>query len=199
MAQDLIIDVENIGRLKARFGPALQSMSREIINGMNAAINRTINEVGTFASKLARAEYTAKGNKPVQKKKKRARGGHGSIKFSGIPGHSLYHFKPSRLVPARLGREDEGVSTQIRRGGVRRVQRVPGYSKPFVMRKRQGGYGLFVRREGGHKKDVMFLLGPSTIQAIIKHDNAETIQDVGSERFLHHVQDELNKILSGMK
>ena len=198
MAQDLVIDVENMGRLKAMFGPMLQNMSRDAINGMNTAINRTINEIGTLASKMARAEYTAKGNRPIQKKKKRARGGHGSIKFSGIPGHSLYHFKPSRLLPARLGREDAGVSTQIKRGGGRKVQRVPGYGKPFVMRKKQGGYGLFARREGGRKKDVLFLLGPSLIQAIIKRDNSEAIQDVGSEKFLRNVQDELNKVLSGI-
>ena len=198
MVQDLVIDVENIGRLKAMFGPMLQNMSRDVINGMNSAINRTINEIGTLASKMARAEYTAKGNRPVQKKKKRARGGHGSIKFSGIPGHSLYHFKPSRLVPQKMGRGDEGVSTQIRRGGSRKIQRVSGYSKPFVMRKKQGGYGLFARREGSHRKDVMFLLGPSLIQAIIKRDNSETLQEVGSEHFLRNVQDELNRILSGV-
>lgn len=196
---DIEIDVVDVNsRLKQAFGVNfMQNLNKETIKAFNTGINATIADIISTANMISKEAYTAR-SKKYQTKRKRATRMIGGVRFSGKPGYGLYHFKPQ---PKKITtpRPSGGVTTQIRRGGSRSAQRIPGYTAPFVAGKRQGGYALFARRKGGKRKDIMYLLGPSTIQAITRGSTREILKEQGEREFLNNVAKSLNDMLAGVK
>lgn len=193
---DFIIDCRNFEKeIRRSFGKNFgQKMDKETVKAINKGINLTISDVVKAASQISKEAYTARAGK-YKAKRKTARQMVGEVKFSGRRGHGLFHFKPQ---PRRIThpRPVGGVTTQIKRGGSRYAQQIPGFTPPFIARKRQGGYALFARRKGGSRKDLLYLLGPSTIQAIIRKDSRKELEAVGQEEFLENVLRTMNDMLA---
>lgn len=186
---------ENI--LLNSFGRRLrEGLDRDTINAVNKAVNKTIVDIISTADRISKEAYTAR-SKKYKTKKKKARQMSGAVRFSGNRGFGLYHFRPSPKKPTHP-RPVGGVTTQIKRGGTRTAQMIPGFTPPFVARKRQGGYALFVRKRGGRRKDIMYLLGPSRIQAVTRRETREILQEQGEREFLQNVVNEMNEMLAGV-
>lgn len=118
------------------------------------------------AASIARDTYTARKARLFDRIEADYAGG--KLTLHGAFGLSLYHFKPSHAKPGE--RPAGGVTSQVKRKGPRYAHRDPRFSHgaPFVMAKRQGGYGIFVRRTGGKLpgwKGVHMLFGPSPMCA----------------------------------
>ena len=174
------------------------------------ALNKSLSQGRKIAAMEARKAYTA----PVKKlfdnvKITRARASslYGELLLTGTRGVSLFNFKPS--VRDASTRPRGGVSSQVRRKGSRYVHSDPDFmphSKPFVMRKAQGGFGIFVRKKGSsfnEKRDdgstdwnkVKMLFGASPIQALQRKDVQEKVAEAIEEAFEPTLQEEIDRML----
>ena len=71
---------------------------------------------------------------------------------------------------------------------------MPGRSKSFIIRKPQGGYGVFVR----YGQQLEMLYGPSPVQALQTADAQELVVARAEEVFPERLQHEVDVILSGI-
>ena len=165
------------------------------------ALNRAVSAARAEANRIARRAYTAPAAKLFDNIFiRRARPGRleGVLEISGTPGVSRIHFlaTPDRPLPPSQ-RPREGISVQIRRDGPRQIARSHrGGSKSFVIRKPQGGYGIFVR----HGRELEMLYGPSPVQALQRGEDQERIMARAEAVFpprLHHEIDHLLASLGG--
>lgn len=149
------------------------------------------------AASIARDTYTAR--KATLFDRIEADYAGGKLTLHGTFGLSLYHFKPSQAKPGKG--PAGGVTSQVKRKGPRYAHRDPRFSHgaPFVMAKRQGGYGIFVRRTGGKLpgwKGVHMLFGPSPIQALMRADKQALVAERATETFREKIEREIDKLLA---
>ena len=163
------------------------------------ALNRAVSAARTEAGRIARRAYTAPADKLFDAIFIRsARPGklQSTLEISGRPGVSLIHFlaTPDHPLPPSQ-RPADGISVQILRGGPRYAARSHrGGSKSFVIRKPQGGYGIFVR----HGRELEMLLGPSPVQALQRQESQERIMARAEEVFSPRLRHEIDHLLAGL-
>lgn len=187
---------------------AIQDMEEvlSVIGGKNAGkaiantLNQSLAQGRKQAAREARKAYTA----PIKKlfdniSIQRARGNslEGELKLMGSKGVSLIHFKAQPNVPQPpSARPAAGVTAQIRRDESRKARfSKRGGSKSFIMKKKQGGFGVFVRH-GKAKNDLEMLLGPSPIQALQRRDIQENIEKVIGETFGNRLPLAIDRLLA---
>lgn len=203
MSKEITVTIPNLEDAVARCHAALSVLGKDSGLALSRAVNRSLEAVRTEAAKIARSAYTARQSKLFDTIFLRRAGRQhpeGTLIFSGKKGVSLIHFMPRPSMPQK--RPTSGVSTKIFRNGARRVREVPGYTKPFIMRKRQGGYGIFVRSMDGSFRDwggMQMLLGPSPIQALGRADSREKLAEKAQEVFLPRLEHEIGALLSGVR
>lgn len=160
------------------------------------ALNQSLAQGRKEAARLARRAYTA----PIKKlfdnvKIQRARGSslQGELDLFGSRGVSLIHFKAQPDVPA-YPRPKEGVTAQIKRTGARKPRRgEKGGSKSFIMKKAQGGFGVFVRHGQGKYE---MLMGPSPIQALQREEAQNSVTEKIEEAFAPRLASEIDRVLA---
>lgn len=154
MSKAITITVPNMEEAVKNCRTALDALGKNSGVALARAVNRSLEAVRTEATKIARSAYTARRDKLFDNIFVRRAGSQrpeGELELTGSKGISLIHFQARPALPGK--RPKKGVSTKVRRDGPRRVRDVPGYTKPFILRKRQGGYGVFVRKVGGGFRD----------------------------------------------
>ena len=157
------------------------------------ALNRSIQAAGTRATRIAKTAYTAQYDELRANRSNLE----GALNITGRPGMSLIHFLPDPDVPQPpAARPAAGVSVQIKKKGARHpaTSNVAGGSKSFIIRKPQGGYGVFVR----HGQQLEMLYGPSPVQALQTADAQEQVVARAEEVFPERLQHEVDVILSGI-
>lgn len=196
--RDVIIEIPDAGELMHRMQKTLSAVGEGMrTKAISRSINRALTAIGAEAGRIAKERYTAKPRKlfDVMDIRKAVRGGlMGQIHIGGKPGLSLIHFKARPNQPGRRPRA--GVTAQVKKGGQRRVYGKPGFDKPFVMRKAQGGYGVFVRRHGS--KALEMLLGASPPQALGSPDAASRIQNRAEQMFMQRLNHEIDVLIAGV-
>lgn len=195
------ITAEGVDAAMARMRSALRGVGEQKARAALArAINRTLNAVRTEAVRSARTTYTARQKKLFERVSLRRAGRsnlEAILEFRGRLGMSLIHFEATPNRPQRpAARPADGVSARILRSGSRKVARSPksGRSKSFIIRKPQGGYGVFVR----HGQELEMLFGPSSVQALQREDNQERMIERADEVFPRRLRHELDVLLSGI-
>lgn len=168
------------------------------------ALNQSLAIGRKKAAKIARKAYTA----PTQKlfddiKLQKARGSNleGNLELKSRRGVSLIHFKAQPNTPKLHPKQ--GVTAQVKRGGPRLPKRskTSGRSKSFIMKKAQGGFGVFVRYKGTNKDGdevdkFEMLMGPSPIQALQRKKSQEQVKAKVEEAFYPRLQAEVDKALA---
>lgn len=195
------IDARGLDEALAQMKSVLDSIGGKQAEKIIAnALNQSLSQGRKQAAREARKAYTA----PIKKlfediRLQRARAGNleGRLELSGRRGVSLIHFKAQPNAPqAPAARPAAGVTAQARREGSRRVwQGEHGGSKSFIMKKKQGGFGVFVRH--GRKKFEM-LLGPSPIQALQRRDSQEHVSQSVTEAFRPRLEQEIDRALAAL-
>lgn len=192
-------------RIKARGLDEAMAQMRSALDGIGGkegaklianALNQSLAQGRKEAARLARTAYTA----PIKKlfdnvKIQRARGSklEGELDLYGSRGVSLIHFKAQPNVPA-FPRPKEGVTAQVRRKGARKVRKSEkGGSKSFIMKKAQGGFGVFVRHSG---KKYEMLMGPSPIQALQREEAQDAVVQKIEETFAPRLASEIDRVLA---
>lgn len=164
------------------------------------ALNRSIESARAVANRIGRDAYTARLDSLFERIAMQRAGRsslEGVLNISGRPGMSLINFLPDPDVPQPpAARPAAGVSVQIKKKGPRHVasSNVSGGSKSFIIRKPQGGYGVFVR----HGQQLEMLYGPTPVQALQKTDAQEQVVARAEEVFPERLQHEVDVILSGI-
>ena len=185
-------------------GIARMSAALDAIGGKRAgkvianALNQSLAVGRKEAAREARKAYTA----PIRKlfdhiNVQRARGGNlqGQLELTGSKGVSMIHFKAQPNTPQI--RPAAGVTAQTKKQGSRKARfSKNGGSKSFIMKKKQGGFGVFVRH--GRKKFEM-LMGPSPIQALQRRDAQENVEEKVEEAFGPRLQAEVDRALASLK
>lgn len=196
--RDVMIEIPNAGELMRRMQETLSAVSVGVREkAISRCINRTLTAIGAEAGRIAKERYTAKPKKlfDVMDIRKAVRGGMmGRILIGGKPGLSLIHFKARPNQPGRRPRA--GVTAQVKKGGQRRVYGKPGFDKPFVMRKAQGGFGVFVRKHGSRTLEM--LLGASPPQALGSHEAEDRLQSKAAQVFMQRLNHEINVLIAGI-
>lgn len=136
-------------------------------------------------------------------------GQEGVLEFTGSWGLHLYHFEPLPAIPGRRPRG--GVTTKVHQGGKRYARRESGFDAPFIMRRKQGDYGLFMHVSGtgwGSKKNkgvldqwknsVEMLWGPSPIQALMPEETQQRIIDHAAGVFTKNLRREVEALLASL-
>lgn len=165
------------------------------------AINQSLAAGRRVAAKEARRAYTA----PIKKlfddiRIERARPSSldATLDISSGRGVSLIHFQAKPSLPGR-GRPKEGVTARARRNGSRHVWKGEnGGSKSFIMKKKQGGFGVFVRHKR-EKNAFEMLFGPSPIQALQRRDTQERVSEAISDAFRPALELAIDKLLAGAR
>ena len=197
------IDIPDAERVINELTACIQHIPDGCALAAARAVNRTLRSMKAEATRIARESYTArvpagKAFSRLSFKTADKANLQGTLFIAGERGMSLYRFKPTPKTPGK--RPSGGVTAQVRRDGSRRVYGRPGFSKPFIMRKKQGNYGVFVRKQGskGHTwKDYEMLYGASPIQSLQRRDNQERIRAKAAEMFPKRLQHEVYALLSG--
>lgn len=197
----ITITAEGMDAAMARMRETLEAVGEQKARAALArAINRTLTAVRAEAARIARTTYTARQKKLFDNIfiNRAGRGKlEGVLEIHGSPGMSLIHFEATPNRPQRpAARPADGVSARILRSGSRKVARShkSGGSKSFVIRKPQGGYGVFVRH--GQKLEMLF--GPSPVQALQRADSQERMIERADEVFSRRLRHELDVLLSGI-
>lgn len=214
---DIEINAEGMDRALKEMKGALDAIGGKKANKTIAnAINQSLSAGCKEAARQARRAYTA----PIKKlfdniKIQRARVSNleGLIDLYGSRGVSLIHF---RAQPNESGAHpDEGVTAQIKRKGIRKPRVSDrGGSKSFVMKKAQGGFGVFVshglkkkvygpgKRKGRIVKkrvyDLEMLFGASPIQALQRKEAQDQVAKKVEETFEPRLQAEIDKALAAL-
>lgn len=198
------INVDGVDQVIERMRGVLDSLGgKNSGKAIAKALNQSLAQGRKQAAREARKAYTA----PIKKlfddiRIRRARPGNpcGELEMTGGRGVSLIHFKAQPNTPATHPRE--GVTAQTKRGGPRHPWRSEnGGSKAFIMKKKQGGFGVFVRHKkldsDGEEKDAFeMLFGPSPIQALQRGDVQEKVSAAIEEAFAPMLNQEIDRLLS---
>lgn len=149
------------------------------------------------AARVAGTTYTARKAKLFDRIE--AAYSQGTLTLRGAFGMSLFHFKPDPATPRM--RPTGGVTSQVKRKGRRYTHGDRNYDhyKPFVMRKKQGGFGIFVREKGRNLpgwKGYHMLFGPSPIQALMRADRQKLVVEKATQTFGEKIQQEIDKMLA---
>ncbi|WP_300908378.1 hypothetical protein [uncultured Desulfovibrio sp.] len=199
----VLIHVGGIERALPRVSGTLDALGGKRARAvMRRALNRSLREGRAMATRIAREAYTARREKlfdGIFLRNARGDDISGLLEISGKPGVSEYHFRARPNVPQPpAARPKAGVSVQIRRGGRREVRMndKPGYSKPFIMRKKQGGFGVFTRKNFSRKARYELSLGPAPIQALQRKADQERVVAAISEIFPQSLRDEMDRMLA---
>lgn len=164
------------------------------------ALNRGLQSARAEALRIGRTAYTARPDDIFEQVRARRAGRshlEATLEVRGRPGMSLIHFEATPNRPQRPGsRPADGVRVRIRKDGSRKVARShkPGGSKSFIIRKPQGGYGVFVR----HGQELEMLYGPSPVQALQRADSQERLVERAEDVFSRRLRHELDVLLSGI-
>lgn len=161
------------------------------------ALNQSLAAGRKEAAREARKAYTA----PIKKlfdninvQRARASNLQGELDLTGSRGVSMIHFKAQPNTPGV--RPAAGVTAQTKKRGTRKARFAKdGGSKSFIMKKKQGGFGVFVRH--GRKKFEM-LMGPSPIQALQRKETQEQVAQKVEEAFAPRLQTEIDKALAAL-
>lgn len=173
------------------------------------AINQSLSAGRKEAARLARRAYTA----PIKKlfeninvQRAKASDLQGQIELLGSKGVSMIHFKTNPREPGHL--PPAGVTAQLKKKGVNkpRVSKNGG-SKSFIMKKAQGGFGVFVRHgkdKWKNKKKIQkakyeMLFGPSPIQYMQRRDAQEHVREKVEEAIAPRLQAEIDRALASLK
>ncbi len=171
---------------------------------MARAERRAMTSGRAVATRIARRTYTARSQKlfdAIFVSRSDSGAGVGSVlHIQGSRGVHRIHFKAiPNTVTSRL--PARGVLTQVKRGGRRYVPTLPGYDKPFIMRRKQGDYGMFFRKTGTGKGDqwgnIEQAWGPSPIQALLPEEAQDEVMDRIQETFEKRLAHEIDALLSG--
>lgn len=197
----ITITAEGVDAAVRRMRDTLEAVGEQKARAALArAMNRTLDAVRAEAVRIARTTYTARQKKLFENISIR-RAGRGNLEailaIRGRPGMSLIHFEATPNRPQRpAARPADGVSARILRSGSRKVARShkSGRSKSFVIRKPEGGYGIFVR----HGQELEMLFGPSPVQALQRADSQERLIERADEIFPRRLRHELDALLSGL-
>lgn len=211
------INAEGMDRALKEMKGALDAIGGKKANKIIAnAINQSLSAGRKEAARQARRAYTA----PIKKlfdniKVQRARGSNlaGLIDLTGSKGVSMIHFKAQPNEPAT--HPVQGVTAQLKRKGLRKPRvSERGGSKSFVMKKAQGGFGVFVNH--GLKKKIYgpgkrkarivkkrdyyleMLFGPSPIQYLQRRDAQAHVREKVEEAFSPRLQTEIDKALAAL-
>lgn len=202
MSKAITITVPNMDEAVKNCRAALDALGKNSGVALARAVNRSLEAVRAEATKIVRSAYTARREKLFDNIFVRRAGSQrpaGELELTGSKGISLIHFQARPALPDK--RPKKGVSTKVRRDGPRRVRDVPGYTKPFILRKRQGGYGVFVREVGGGFRDwggLQMLWGASPIQALQRREDQERLADRAAEVFPRRLEHEIDALLAGV-
>lgn len=201
----IVITAEGVERAISAMRETLDALGgKDAGVAVARTLNRGLEAARTETARQARRAYTAPEKKLFDNifvRRAKPAKLEGTLEISGKPGVSRIHFL---AIPNRPGtRPREGVSTLVRRGGMRRVPMKPGFDKPFIMKKRQGGYGIFARKRGADfggpwKNNVEMLFGPSPVQALQRRDTQEKIAARVEEVFAPRLRHEIDVILAGI-
>lgn len=182
-------------------------------HALRRALEKSVQTAQRDARRTAATTYTARPRKLFENMDIGYRsdddGQEGVLEFTGSWGLHLYHFEPLPSIPGRRPRG--GVTTKVRQGGKRYARRESGYDAPFVMRRKQGDYGLFMHVSGtgwGSKKNkgvldqwknsVEMLWGPSPIQALMPEETQQRIIDHASGVFTKNLRREVDALLASL-
>lgn len=183
-----------------------------------AAMKKTLRELKKEAGRTARDAYTYYRKNGMFSDAdillaSRGSRSQGMLALKGNIGESLIHFHPQPGIPnagEKILRPREGVSIMIKKSGSKRYVPIKkGFGRPFIMKKKQGGYGVFAAKEGAGresfrgqskrkkgffwKSEVQMLFGPSPIQAVGREDNAKRLIDFAEWRYEMVLKEELEK------
>lgn len=196
----IALHIDGVDEALERHRAALDALGpKNASKAIARALNRAVSAARTEAGRIARRAYTARADKLFDAIFIRsARPGRleSRLEISGRPGVSLIHFQatPDRPLPPSR-RPADGISVRIRRDGSRQLARSRrGGSKSFVIRKPQGGYGIFVR----HGRRLEMLLGPSPVQALQRREDQERIMARAEEVFSPRLRHEIDHLLAGL-
>lgn len=191
---DFKLEIPNMDATLAKVKRQLDALQSGLATkAVVRAANRALLAIKAEAARQARGAYTAHPPKLFDRVgvQRLAPGRyHAELAFAGKPGHSLIHFKAKPNKPGGR-RPAMGVSAQARRDQGRKVWHVPGYDRPFVMRK-----GVFVRKHGG--RELRMLHGPSPVQALQRVDIQARLETRGGEMFATRLQHEIDAIIAGI-
>ena len=183
-----------------RMAEAVRHIEKGADVALSRAMAKTLNSLRAEVKRAARKTYTAKPAKRFSSLSVHKGKGRGRLEVTGERGLSLYHFLPSPKSPGGK-KPRRGVTTKILKGGRRSPRQHDGRSKPFIMRKRQGGYGVFTRALGAGKHDwhdIEMEWGPSPIQALGRPDVTRALQEATRENFLKYFQHEVDVLAAGI-
>lgn len=161
------------------------------------ALRSALTSARQEAARVARAAYTARRSRLFDRIE--AKYAEGTLTLRGAPGMSLIHFKPAPALPGT--RPAGGVTSQVKRRGPRYAHgdRRFTHDAPFIMPKKQGGYGIFVRETGRKWKDwqgVHMLFGPSPVQALMREDAQAQVAEQAARAFREKIAREIDKLLA---
>ena len=182
-------------------------------HALRRALEKSVQTAQRDARRTAATTYTARPRKLFENMDigyhSDDDGQEGVLEFTGSWGLHLYHFEPLPAIPGRRPRG--GVTTKVHQGGKRYARRESGFDAPFVMRRKQGDYGLFMHVSGtgwGSKKNkcvldqwknsVEMLWGPSPIQALMPEETQQRIIDHASGVFTKNLRREVEALLASL-
>lgn len=161
------------------------------------ALRAALTSARKEAARVARTSYTARKTKLFDRIE--AKYAEGKLTLRGAPGMSLIHFKPTPPKPGV--RPSGGVTSQVKRSGRRYAHGDRRYDhyKPFILKKKQGGMGIFVRERGRAQpgwKGYHMLFGPSPVQALMREDVQELVVEQATLTFGETIRQEIDKLLA---
>ncbi len=185
-------------------------------HALRRALEKAVEVAKQDARSVAQKTYTATPKKLFENMDIGYRsdddGQEGVLEFTGSWGLHRYHFEPLPTIPGRRPRG--GVTTKVLKHGKRYAKRLDGFDAPFIMRRKQGDYGLFAhvtgtgwgsvrgaaRKEPKNlwKNSVEMLWGPSPIQALMPKMRQELIIDHASEVFTRQLHKEVEALWASM-
>lgn len=195
----IILEVEGWDKALHEMDSVLKALGdKQARKAVSQSMNRSLAQGRKVAAQIARKAYTA----PLAKlfdniSIRRAKPGSltAELTLESKPGVSLIHFKADPATPGT--HPAAGVSVQIKRKGSRHVKLSDrGGSKPFIMKKKQGGYGVFVRHSK-KKTDVEMLFGPAAIQALQPQEASRQVAAAISENFPGELAKQIDRLLGG--
>ena len=203
--RDVVLTISDADANLSRLRDTLDQLGSELRDkAVTRAVNRTLMAIKAEATRIATQRYTARPKKLFDNVKlRRAVAGNlaGEITIMGHLGVSLIHFQAQPNVPGTRPRG--GVTAQVRKAGTRKVYGREGFDRPFIMRKKQGGFGVFVRRHGGEWADysrgnMQMLFGASPVQALQGREAEERLQDRAAEVFTKRLAHEIDVLIAGI-
>lgn len=185
-------------------------------HALRRALEKSVQTAQRDARRTAATTYTARPRKLFENMDISYHsdddGQEGVLEFIGSWGLHLYHFEPLPAIPGRRPRG--GVTTKVHQKGRRYAKELDGFDAPFVMRRKQGDYGLFAHVTGTGwgsvrgsarqetknlwKNSVTMLWGPSPIQALMPEETQQRIIDHASGVFTKNLRREVEALLASL-